>query len=63
MSQRIYIGVSGFIFDLVFLLHLLRIVFSWKAQIGGVEMPMWVSWVSLVVAGYLALTAYSLLRK
>ena len=63
MSERVYIGVSAFIFDIVFLLHLLRIVFGWQAQIGDFIVPMWVSWVSLAVAGYLAVSAYFLLRK
>lgn len=63
MPQKIYLVVSGLIFDLVFLLHLLRIIFGWHADIGEFEVPMWISWVSLAVAGYLALSAYRLLKK
>jgi hypothetical protein len=62
MPQTIYIAVSGLIFDLVFLFHLLRIIFGWHAEIGGFEVPMWISWVSLAIAGYLAITAYRLLK-
>jgi hypothetical protein len=63
MPQKIYVVVSGLIFDLVFLLHLLRIIVGWRAEIGEFEVPMWISWVSLAVAGYLALSAYRLLKK
>lgn len=63
MPQRIYVAVSGLIFDLVFLLQLLRIIFGWRAEIGEFEVPMWISWVSLVVAGYLAVSAYLLLKR
>jgi hypothetical protein len=63
MPQRIYFVVSGLIFDLVFLLHLLRIIFGWRAEIGEFEVPMWISWVSLAMAGYLAVSAYRLLKK
>jgi hypothetical protein len=63
MPEKIYLVVSGLIFDLVFLLHLLRIIFGWPAEIGEFEVPMWTSWVSLAVAGYLALSAYRLLKK
>ncbi|HXV83111.1 MAG TPA: hypothetical protein VEG60_24885 [Candidatus Binatia bacterium] len=63
MPQRIYVVVSGLIFDLVFLLHLLRIIFGWRAEIGDFEVPMWISRISLAVAGYLALSAYGLLKK
>jgi Mn2+/Fe2+ NRAMP family transporter len=62
MPQKIYFVVSGLIFDLVFL-HLLRITFGWRAEIGEFEVPMWISWVSLAVAGYLAVSAYRLLKK
>jgi hypothetical protein len=61
MHQKIYLAVSGLIFDLVFLLHMLRIIFGWRAEIGEFEVPIWLSWVSLAVAGYLALSAYRLL--
>ena len=63
MPQRIYVAVSGFIFDLVFLLHLLRIIFDWRAKVGEFEVPIWISWVSLLVAGYLAISAYLLLKR
>jgi hypothetical protein len=62
MPEKIYLVVSGLIFDLVFLLHL-RIIFGWRAKIAEFEVPMWISWASLVVAGYLALSAYRLLKK
>jgi hypothetical protein len=63
MPQKIYVVVSGLIFDLVSFFHLLRIIFGWRAEIGEFEVPMWISWVSLAVAGYLALSAYRLLKN
>jgi hypothetical protein len=63
MPQKIYLVVSGLIFDLVFLLHVLRIIFGWRVELGEFEVPMWISWVSLAVAGYLALSAYRLLKE
>lgn len=63
MSHKTFFGVSGTIFGAVAILHLLRILFGWEAQIGSFVVPTWVSWLSLLVAGYLAITAFSLLRK
>lgn len=63
MPQRVYIAVTGLIFDLVFLFHLLRIIFGWRGVIGEYEVPMWISWVSLALAGYLAISAYRLLLR
>ncbi len=55
--------MSGTIFGIVALLHLARIIYGWPAQIGTFIVPTWVSWLSLLVAGYLAITAFILLRK
>lgn len=63
MSQRTFLGVSGTIFGIIAVLHLLRIIYGWPAQIGTFVVPTWLSWLSLLIAGYLAITAFSLLRK
>ena len=63
MSRRAYLLVSAAIFCLVALLHLGRIVFGWSAVIGGWNIPMWLSWVGLIVAGALAYFGFSLARQ
>ncbi|MGH7474548.1 MAG: hypothetical protein ACREJW_11445 [Candidatus Methylomirabilales bacterium] len=63
MSQRAFLAVSGTVFGIIAILHLLRLLYGWHAQIGNFVVPTWLSWVSLLVAGYLAITAFSLLRK
>jgi hypothetical protein len=63
MSRRTYLLVSAAIFSLVALLHLARIVFGWSAVIGGWSVPMWLSWVALIVAGALAYFGFSLSRQ
>ena len=42
------------IFAIVAVMHLLRVVLGWDANIAGTEIPMWVSVVALVIAGGLA---------
>jgi hypothetical protein len=39
----------------VALFHLVRIFMKWTVIIGDWSIPMWVSWIALVVAGGLAL--------
>jgi hypothetical protein len=63
MSRRAYLLVSAAIFFLVALLHLARIVFGWSAVIGGWSVPMWLSWVGIIVAGALAYFGFSLARQ
>jgi hypothetical protein len=36
------------------LLHLLRIIFGWQAEIGGLSIPFWASWLALPVMAALA---------
>ena len=35
-------------------LHLLRIIFGWQVEIGGLSIPFWVSWPGVLVTGALA---------
>lgn len=60
MSQKVFFTVSGTIFGVIALLHLARILAGWPARIGTFEAPTWLSWVSMVVAGYLAFSAFRL---
>jgi len=38
----------------------LRLLFGWEAVIGGWQVPFWVSWVGIAVAGSLGYTAFTL---
>jgi hypothetical protein len=60
MDQKTFVLLTGVIFALVALLHLLRIYMGWPAVIGGWTVPMWLSWLGLVVAGGLAYFGISL---
>ena len=42
------------LFLVIALVHLLRIVFGWPAQLAGWSVPLWLSWLALVVTGALA---------
>jgi hypothetical protein len=54
MTTKKYLRVTGLIFLAVFVLHALRLFKGWDAVIGGVVVPMWASYIAIVVAGYLA---------
>lgn len=63
MSQKAFLAASGTIFGIITILHLARVMYGWPAQIGTFVVPTWASWLSLLVAGYLAITAFILLKK
>jgi len=54
MTEKTFATIAGVIFALVALLHLLRLVMGWSIVIDSWTVPMWVSWVGLVVAGGLS---------
>lgn len=63
MGEKHFTFVTGLIFLLIAILHVLRLVYGWKAVIGGWMVPMWLSWVALVIAAYLAYTGFRLSKK
>jgi hypothetical protein len=50
------------IFLVIAILHLLRIIFGWSPVVEGWAVPMWLSWVALVVAGWLGYEGLRLVR-
>ena len=54
MTPRSYSLVAGIIFFLVAFLHALRLLRGWQVVIGDVTVPASISWLGLVIAGYLA---------
>jgi hypothetical protein len=58
VGQQTYNAVTAALFLIIAVLHLLRIVFGWAAEIGGLAIAMWVSWLGLVVAGALAYSGF-----
>lgn len=54
MSNKTYYNVVSTIFIIVAVGHFLRILNGWDAQIGTIVIPMWASWVAVLLLGYLA---------
>ena len=63
MDANAFSLVAGVIFALVALFHLARIVMDWSVIIGDWSIPMWVSWIALVVAGGLSLLGLRLSER
>ena len=63
MSLKTFLRVACAIFALVALGHVLRIALDAAVAIQGVLIPMWVSWIALVVAGLLAYEGFQLARR
>ena len=60
--MRGYLVISGVLFGVVALAHLLRLIYGWQVQIATEVVPMWVSAIGLVAAGVLCVWAFALQR-
>jgi hypothetical protein len=53
--MRAYLQISGVLFGLIALAHLLRLFRHWPIDLAGHMVPMWASWLGLVLAGGLSI--------
>jgi hypothetical protein len=60
MSQRTFNLVSGMVFAIVVVVHLLRLFLGWPVVIGSWAAPTWLSWLGCVVAGTLSFSGFRL---
>ncbi len=60
ISPKHYFLITKFIFLIIGILHLLRIIFNWKVTINEVEIALWPSWLIVIIAGYLSYQACKL---
>lgn len=63
MHLKTYTIVTALIFVIIAVLHLLRLIYQWPAQIGTVSIPMWASCAALLAASVLFVWAFLLLRE
>jgi hypothetical protein len=62
MTQRTFSLVTAALFLLIALLHAVRLLRAWQVTIEGAVVPLWVSWIGLVIAAYLAYQGFRLAR-
>jgi hypothetical protein len=63
MTQRTFTLVVATIFALIAVLHGARLLRGWQVILEGVVVPIWISWIGLAIAAYLAYEGFRLARK
>lgn len=63
MAHKNYCMVSGILFLLVALAHLLRLAFGLQVQIDEYSVPMFVSWFGFIVPAALSFWAFRTARE
>jgi len=53
-----YVLVSGLFLLLLACVQILRLILRWRVMVAGVEIPLWVSGVAVVIVGSLAIWAF-----
>ena len=61
--SRGYVVVSGALFGLIAVVQAVRALNQWPVRISTLEVPVWVSWIAMVVAAGLCAWAFRSLRK
>ena len=62
MDHGTFMKVATAVFSVVAVFHALRLVMGWSVVIGGFGVPLWLSVVGFLVAGFLAWSGYKLSR-
>jgi hypothetical protein len=53
-----YVVVSGACFGVVAVLQAVRALNQWSVHVGTFEIPVWASWIAMVIAGSLCVWAF-----
>jgi hypothetical protein len=61
--MRYYLRVSGTLFALIAVGHLLRLLYRVPAELGQWVVPLWLSVIGLLLPAALALWAFRLVRR
>ena len=63
MKSNSYALVSGSVFGIIAALQAMRAVLQIPAQVGTQEVPVWISWLAVAVAGSLCIWAFRTARQ
>lgn len=63
MTNKNFAYTAAVIFAAVAVIHGLRLIYGWEGLLGGWQVPIWLSWVAVVVAAWLAFQGFKLSGK
>jgi hypothetical protein len=62
-KERSLLKLVGLVFLIVTLLHLVRLAFGWNLILGTISVPLWVSWLGIIIPGYLSYSSFHFALK
>lgn len=58
MTIRSFCTLAAAIFALIAVLQLIRIMMGWHVTLNGIDVPIWASWIAVIVAGALSFVGF-----
>ncbi|HUI76929.1 MAG TPA: hypothetical protein VLY24_03410 [Bryobacteraceae bacterium] len=63
MNEPGFLLTAGIVFLLIALGHFLRIIFGTPVVVYNIPIPVWASWIAVVIMGFLSYEGFHLARK
>jgi len=63
MDKKTFLSITAVLFLIIAFLHVLRVFYGWQAVLGGYVLPMWISWLAVLMAGFLSYQGFMLGKK
>lgn len=63
MTKNNFVSIVSFLLFIISVLHILRVFYGWESQIGNFVVPMWFSYVAVLLTGYLSFQGFRLAKK
>ena len=62
MTQKMISVTTATVFSLIALLHAVRLLRGWQVTFEGAVVPIWISWIGLAIAAFLAYEGFKFSR-
>jgi hypothetical protein len=63
IGKKAFALSAAIVFSFAFSIHFLRVIYNWEMIIGGVALPMWLSWMGFILAGFLLIHGFKFSKK
>jgi len=63
MTHKTLLQTTGLIFLIITILHISRIAYGWNVVIGTFTLPLWASWIAVVVAAVLSYHSFRYAKR
>ena len=57
-TEKSLLLITGVVFLIVAVIHFARLMFGWELIVGDLGVPLWLSWLGVVLTGYLSYASF-----